>query len=521
LKLLIVGDGSLKPKLVGKVQQLSLNNYVFFTGSIEHKKLPLYYSASDIFLLLSSYENFSNAVLEAMSCELPVIATNVGGFPLQIKDGVNGFLVNYGDIKDLCEKILYLANNSELRIKMGKTNRKEILEKYNWESSAKKVLNLYEDLLNRKKKIIFVIPNLGKGGAERACANILKNLSRDKFDIVSVFYDNNHIYEIPDDIKIYNLDLSGTPNFFKKIYRNVVRIMKISQIIKNEDSDVVFSFLNRVNLSTITSKILSRSKAKIVICEQNTSSVQQKGLLGFITKLFMRIIYKKADIIVAVSGGVKNDLMKNFGIKENKIAVIYNPIDIDEIQKLSKEEITECEWFKEDIPIIINVASLTEKKGHKYLLHAFKIVREKVNCRLVILGEGPKEKELKELAKNLGISNDVKFLGFQKNPFKFMSRSTVFVLSSVYEGFGNVLIEAMACGVPVVSTNCPSGPNEIIKDRINGFLVPVRNIEKLAEAILFLINDSIKSEEFVKNSIEIIKKFSVDKIVQKCEELLC
>lgn len=147
LKLLIVGDGSLKPKLVGKVQQLSLNNYVFFTGSIEHKKLPLYYSASDIFLLLSSYENFSNAVLEAMSCELPVIATNVGGFPLQIKDGVNGFLVNYGDVESLAAKILHLANDPELRVKIGKANRKEILENYSWEKTAKKVLDLYESII--------------------------------------------------------------------------------------------------------------------------------------------------------------------------------------------------------------------------------------------------------------------------------------------------------------------------------------------------------------------------------------
>ncbi|MEM2772331.1 MAG: glycosyltransferase [Candidatus Pacearchaeota archaeon] len=520
LKLLIVGDGELKFELEKKVEKLSLKDNVIFTGRIGQNSLPFYYSIADIFLLTSSYENFSNAVLEAMSCELPVIATNVGGFPLQIKNGINGFLVNYGDIKDLCEKILYLVNNPELRIKMGKTNRKEVLEKYNWESSAKKVLNLYEDLLNRKKKIIFVIPNLGKGGAERVFANILRKLSRNKFEIVSIFYDNNHIYEIPDDIKIYNLDLSGTPNFFKKIYRNIVRIMKISQIIKNEKPDVVFSFINRVNLSTIISKILSRSKTKVIISERNTPSLQQRGFLGFITKLFMRIIYNKADCIIAVSNGVKNDLIKNFGIKENKISVIYNPIDIDEIQKLSKEEITECEWFKEDIPIIINVGSLTEKKGHKYLLHAFKIVREKVNCRLVILGEGPKEKELKELAKNLGISNDVKFLGFQKNPFKFIAKSNIFVLSSLFEGFPNVLIEAMVCGVPVISTNCPSGPDEIINNGTTGFLVGVYDEQKMADRILEVITNKSLIGKLTKNAFESIKKFDVSKIIEQYINLI-
>lgn len=370
------------------------------------------------------------------------------------------------------------------------------------------------------KKVLFVIPNLGKGGAERACANILDKLDRNKFDLYCIFYDNNHVYNIKENVKTYTLNLSGTQNRLKKIIRSLHRMIKISQIIKKENPNSIVSFMNTVNLSTIISKILSASKAKIIISEQNTPSVQQKGLLGFITKLFMKIIYKKADIIVAVSRGVKNDLMKNFGIKENKIAVIYNPIDIDKIRKLSKEEITECEWFNEPIPIIINVASLTEKKGHKYLLRAFKIARERIRCRLVILGEGPKEKELKELTKNLGISEDVKFLGFQKNPFKFMAKSTVFVLSSIFEGFPNVLIEAMACGIPVISTDCPSGPNEIIKDGTNGFLVPVKDEKTLAEKIIHLIGDDGLRKKFILNGLNNAQKFSVDKIIELYQEVL-
>lgn len=374
--------------------------------------------------------------------------------------------------------------------------------------------------MNRNRKILFVIPNLGKGGAERVCANILYKLDRNKFDLCCIFYDKNHVYDIPEDVKSYTLDLSGAQNFLKKIEMSLYRIIKISQIIKKENPELILSFMNTVNLSTIISKVLSGSKAKIIISERNTPSIQQKAFLGFTTKLLMRIIYRKADTIIAVSNGVKKDLMKNFGIKEDKISVIHNPVDIDKIQKLSQEEITECEWFNEDIPIIINVASLTEKKGQKYLLKAFRIIREKLNCRLVILGEGPKENELKELAKNLGILSDVKFLGFQKNPFKFITKSAVFVLPSIFEGFPNVLIEAMACCVPVISTDCPSGPNEVIEDGINGFLVPVKDEKIMAKKIIHLIVDDSLRKKFILNGLNTVQKFSVDKIIKLYQEVL-
>lgn len=147
LKLMIIGDGLIRKELEKKVFRSGIQDYVIFTGRIENTDLPEFYSSADIFLLLSQYENFSNAVLEAMSCELPIIATNVGGFPLQIEDNENGFLVKYGDVNTTVEKILHLANNPDIRVKMGKTNRKKILENYSWEKTAKKVLDLYKSLL--------------------------------------------------------------------------------------------------------------------------------------------------------------------------------------------------------------------------------------------------------------------------------------------------------------------------------------------------------------------------------------
>jgi glycosyltransferase involved in cell wall biosynthesis len=521
VKLLIVGDGPLRPSLEKLANRLGLEDKIIFIGKVEYKDLPAYYSAADIFLLLSSYENFSNSVLEAMSCELPIIVTNLGGFPLQIKDSVNGFLVNYLDIESLTQKILYLVQHPDIREKMGRINRQEILENYDWENSVKKLLALCNKVIfNRKTKVIFIIPNLGKGGAERVLVNLLENLDRNKIEPFCIFYDSKHVYPIPEDVKNFNLNLPGTQNFFKKIYRNLLRVLKIAIIIRREKPDTIFSFMNKVNLAVIISKILSRDDAKLIISERNTPYFQLSDKMGSLVKFLMKIFYFKADMIIAVSKGVKKDLVFNFNITEDKIKVIYNPLDIEKIQKLAKDNVTEHTWFLENIPMLINVASLTEKKGQQYLLSAFKILREKVRCRLVILGDGENENKLKKLAIDLGIEEDVAFLEFQMNPFKFMARASVFILSSLWEGFPNVIIEAMACGVPVISTDCHSGPNEIIDEGINGILVPPKDEKKLADAILAILRDKKLAEGFSLSGLKKIKDFSLNEIIMEYTHVL-
>lgn len=374
----------------------------------------------------------------------------------------------------------------------------------------------------KRTKVVFIIPHLGKGGTERVLALLLEHLDRNKIEPCCIFYESKHIYKIPADVKIYYLELAGVDGFFNKIIYAVKRVYRLNGIIRTERPEVIFSFLNGVNLLVILASILSgnlRRRVKLLISERTSLSIYLRKR-DFLLRLLIMILYRKADKIIANSNGVKKDLISYVGIPEEKICVIYNPIDIESVEKLSYEEVTEHPWFNENIPVVINVGALTYPKAQEYLLKAFYLARKRIKCRLVILGEGEKEDELKRLALDLRITDDAAFLGFKENPFKFMRKSAVFVLSSRFEGFPNVLLEAMACGVPAVSTRCKSGPEEIITDSVDGLLVPVENEEKLAEAIIKVITNPDLSSRFAAKAKETVSKFDVRTNILNYERLL-
>ncbi|MCX5782796.1 MAG: glycosyltransferase [Elusimicrobia bacterium] len=369
-----------------------------------------------------------------------------------------------------------------------------------------------------KRKIIFVIPNLARGGAEKIFVTLLDNLNTDKIEPICVFYDSKHFFSIPKNIKQYILNLPATKNYFLKLVRFILRILNLRKIINDLNPDVLFGFLTETNLVMIIARLFSKYKPKLIISEYTLPSLHMKYRpdLRFLMSLFYRI----SDNIIAISNGVKKDLIENFGIKEEKISVIYNPINETEIKSKSEEEITEHVWFKENKPIIINVASLTKLKGHEYLINVFEIIRKKLDCRLVILGDGDEKERLINLVNSKNLEKNVLFLNFQENPYKFMAHSSVFVLSSLYEGRPNVLIEAILCGIPVVSTDCPCGPREIIFDGVDGLLVPMKDENKLAEAVLKILNNKKFAGELILNAKNKLKEFSLQKSISKYEEIL-
>ncbi|MFP9193644.1 glycosyltransferase [Natrialbaceae archaeon A-CW1-1] len=205
-----------------------------------------------------------------------------------------------------------------------------------------------------------------------------------------------------------------------------------------------------------------------------------------VEKQFSKVIehiYKRSKSIIAISEGVKIDLVNEFGIPNNKVKIIHNPVVTDDVIKKIHEPV-DHPFFNDSSQIFIGVGRLTEQKGFKYLIDAFSIVEKEVDAKLIILGQGELDRELKKRCEELSITNKVSFPGFVHNPFKYIHNSDVFVLSSLWEGFGNVVVEALACKTAVVATDCRSGPSEILADGEFGRLVPPAAPSKLADGML-------------------------------------
>ncbi len=229
----------------------------------------------------------------------------------------------------------------------------------------------------------------------------------------------------------------------------------------------------------------------------------------------MRKVLSKADTIVAVSQGVADDL-STLTEPGSNIVTIYDPFDTDEIQALGSQPL-DHPWFAPgQPPVIIGAGRLHQVKDFPTLIRAFQVVRRNSNARLMILGDGSERAGLESLVENLGLQGEVEMPGFKDNPFAYLSRSAVFVLSSVVEGFGRVLVEALSLGIPVVSTDCPGGPSEILERGAFGRLVPVGDADALAAAILeTMAEDSGANERRAR-----ARDFSIDASVDRYLEVM-
>lgn len=224
---------------------------------------------------------------------------------------------------------------------------------------------------------------------------------------------------------------------------------------------------------------------RVVVREANTVGEDQSGSLfkRWAVRTSMRYAYRGADAIVAVSDGVATSIVEQLGVREDRVQVILNPVITPRVLSGAEEPI-DHEWFCQDAPpVVLGVGRLVEQKAFDTLMRAFAVLRASQECRLVILGEGRLRGSLQQLAEELGIENDVAMPGFVDNPFKYMANAGLFVLSSRWEGLPNALIQAMAVGCRVVTTDCPSGPREVTNAGELAPLVAVDDVTGLAEAM--------------------------------------
>lgn len=359
-----------------------------------------------------------------------------------------------------------------------------------------------------KTKILFFLYSLSGGGAERTIVNIINNLDREKYEVILVLGTNkNNDYKnfLRKDIKIKVLDC-------KKLRYS---LFKLRKYILSENPDILFSTINANNIILLLAKILSFKKIPTIVRE--ASNRTESGKVTALNKIITSLIYNLfANKVIALSEGVKNDLINNFYVKKSKIQVIYNPIEVDNIIKMSEEKIKDFQRNQNE-KIVIAVGRLVEAKNYSTLLRAFDFVAKNINARLIILGKGPLEGKLKKMCQELGISNKVNFMGFRTNPYKFMKEADLFVLSSKWEGFGHVIVEAMCVGTPVISTNCNSGPEEIIKNNVYGVLVPVGDPKALSEKIIELLMNTDLHKHYSKQGQRRAKDFKAINITKQYE----
>lgn len=372
--------------------------------------------------------------------------------------------------------------------------------------------------MKNKIKVLFVAPILGGGGVERVVSNLLSHLDKKRFDTSLVLYRKEGAYL---DTRLQHVPTFRLHSKGEGLLALPKEIWATANIIRREKPGVVFSLLARANLIAVLAARLSGVKTSVVISERgNLTMVLNAGskIRSLLLRWGVKMLYRYADCIVTVSDGVKDDLIKNFGILTSKIKTIYNPVDIERISRLAREPV-DHPWFDDELPVVIAMGRLESQKGYPYLLRAIARVKNIHPCRLMILGEGKKRGEQEYLVQELGIKQNVAFLGFQKNPFKYLARADFFVLPSLWEGFGNVIIEAMACGAPVIASHCPSGPDEIIKNGFNGLLVPPADDGALADAMLSVLDDKELARRLSENGRCRAKDFSANKGVRKYGEI--
>lgn len=368
---------------------------------------------------------------------------------------------------------------------------------------------------NGKIDIHFFIHSLGGGGAQQVTIRLLKYLNRKLFQptIILVEKRGPFVDKVPTDVPIVDLKVRHVRYALPKLMRHLHR----------KRPDILFSVMGYTNVIALLAQRFTGIPTKVFASVHNTLSKSTKNRRNIRAKVILyleRRLYPKAERVIAVSQGVKDDISDYLGIRKEKIAMIYNPIVDGTIFELTQESVNHPWFHNSEIPVIIAVGALTKQKNYLLLFRAFKLILARHPARLVILGEGRQRAHLENIAKELGITDNVALLGFQGNPYKFMAKASAFVLSSSWEGLPTVLVEAMACGVPVVSTDCTSGPSEIIsRPGHNGLLVPVDQPEALADAILQILENKELATRFAKAASERAEDFGAARITREYEEL--
>lgn len=330
-----------------------------------------------------------------------------------------------------------------------------------------------------------------------------------KVDLVLAKAEGPYLSIVPPEVRVIDLRAS----------RVLTSLPKLMRYLKQEQPEALLSAMDHANIVALWARKLAAVQCKIVVSVRNVISMAAYNApttRGRFMPYFIRKFYPWADAIVAISKGVADDLAKVTGLPRESIRVIYNPVVNPELLEKAKEPLKHPWFAPGQPPVILSVGRLVKQKDYPTLIRALAMVRKERSIKLMILGEGGERSKLESLVHEFRLEDDASMPGFVVNPYAYMARSSLFVLSSAWEGLSNVLIEAMVCGCPIVATDCPSGPYEILDGGKYGKLVPVGNCEAMAKAIIEALDAPKDSLKLQKRACE----FSLERAVQQYAEVM-
>jgi glycosyltransferase involved in cell wall biosynthesis len=364
----------------------------------------------------------------------------------------------------------------------------------------------------RQPDVALLLPSLDGGGLERVTLNLAEGLVGEglRVDLVVAWPHGAYAGRVPKGVRTVHL---GAPRMLRAL-------MPLRAYLRRERPRALLTGLDYANVIAIWARALAHVHTRVVVSVHKYFSlaVDHSPLLRerLLLRSAVRLAYPRAEAVVAVSEVTANDLAAAVRLPRSRICVIHNPVLTDELIA-GRQAPLDHAWFDNAAPpVLVAAGRLTEQKDYPTLLRAFGRARRARRLRLVILGEGELQPQLEEITREEGIDGDVEFRGFVANPYPFMAKASLFVMSSAWEGLPTALVEALACGTPVVSTNCPAGPAEILENGRYGRLVPVGDAEALAAAILTSLDDRSDPGRLEARA----REFAVDRAVDRYRKVL-
>ena len=348
--------------------------------------------------------------------------------------------------------------------------------------------------------ILIVLPNLGGGGAERLHLNLAHDWAAKGYNVqIALLNVTGELLPlVSKEIKIIDLDSKRLRCAFIKLYK----------LFKDHNYDVVITALWPLTSISIITWLTAGRKGRLYVSEHNQlsiSCIREQKIPSIIFRAIISFTHRFASGVIAVSKGVRDDLSSLAKMSRDSIKVIYNPAATGVSPLRETPDVSSELWGRGYKYHILSVGRLKKQKDYETLIRAVAHLPEDLNVKLTILGEGPLRQNLEALIVQLGLQVRVSLPGFVTDPYPWFRSADLFVLSSQWEGFGNVIVEALECGVPVVSTDCPSGPSEILDNGIYGRLVPVGDAAMLSAAIIQSLDDKYDRELLISRA----KYFSV------------